>query len=123
MAEGSRSDDIDALVARAMKGERAALEGVLEAVAPSVHRFSVRMCKNAADADDVLQDTLLSVANHLGEFEGRSSFSSWVFALTRSACSRKRRGLKNRPPVSDEGLFETEDAAPTPEAQAADHEL
>lgn len=111
------------LVARARKGDREALEAVLGTVAPSVHRFSVRMCKNVTDAEDVLQDTLISVANHLGEFEGRSSLSSWVFALTRSACARKRRGLKNRPPVSDDALAETPDTAPTPEAQAADHEL
>src|SRR6476661_1520808 len=63
------------------------------------------MCKDTHDADDVLQDTLLSIATHLPEFEGRSSLVSWVFALTRNACARRRRGLKNRPPVS-------EDAAP-----------
>jgi RNA polymerase sigma-70 factor (ECF subfamily) len=117
------SSDIGELVARARKGDRGALEAVLGTVAPAVHRFSLRMCKNAHDADDVLQDTLISVANHLGEFEGRSSLSSWVFALTRSACARRRRGLKNRPPVSDEGMADTPDIAPTPEAQAADHEL
>ena len=115
--------DIGELVARARKGDRQALEAVLASVAPSVHRFGLRMCKSAHDADDVLQDTLISVANHLGDFEGRSSLSSWVFALTRSACTRKRRGLKNRPPVSDDLLAETPDAAPSPETNAANHEL
>ena len=81
------------------------------------------MCKNAHDADYVLQDTLLNVANHLSEFEGRSSLSSWVFALTRSACARKRRGLKNHPPVSEEHLAEERDLAPDPESQAAHQEL
>jgi RNA polymerase sigma-70 factor (ECF subfamily) len=116
-------NDLNELVARARSGDREALERVLAAVAPSVHRFGLRMCKNVHDAEDVLQDTLLNVANHLGEFEGRSSLSSWVFALTRSACTRKRRGLKNQPPVSDERMAEAPDHAPTPEARAADHEL
>ena len=115
--------DLDALVVRARKGDRAALEEVLARVAPSVHRFSTRMCRNVHDAEDVLQDTLLSVANHLGEFEGRSSLTSWVFALTRSACTRRRRGLKNQPPLSDAHLMRTEDHAPSPESQAADQEL
>lgn len=66
---------------------------------------------------------LINIANHLGEFEGRSSLSSWVFALTRSACTRKRRGLKNRPPASDDAVAETPDHAPNPEARAADQEL
>lgn len=117
------ASELDALVARARTGDRAALEAVLAAIAPSVHRFGLRMCKNAHDAEDVLQDTLVSVAAHLGEFEGRSSLSSWVFALTRSACTRRRRGLKNRPPVNDDRVAETPDHAPSPEARVADQEL
>lgn len=110
-------------IARARRGDREALEAVLAAVAPSVHRFGLRMCRNVHDAEDVLQDTLVNIADHLGDFEGRSSLSSWVFALTRSACARKRRGLKNQPPVSDEHIAATPDPAPSPEARAADQEL
>lgn len=117
------SNDIDDLLARARKDDREALEAVLAKVAPSIHRFAVGMCKNADDADDVLQDTLINVAHHLGDFEGRSSLSSWVFALTRSACTRRRRGLKNRPPVSDDKLANEPDVARSPEAQVADREL
>lgn len=115
--------NLEALLARARKGDREALEAVLASVAPAVHRFGLRMCKNAHDAEDVLQDTLINVAKHLGDFEGRSSLSSWVFSLTRSACARKRRGLKNRPPVNDEHLAEEPDLAPNPEARAAHQEL
>jgi RNA polymerase sigma-70 factor, ECF subfamily len=115
--------DLPELVARARKGDREALESVLASLAPSIHRFGLRMCKNVHDADDVLQDTLIAVANHLGEFEGRSSLSSWAFALTRSACSRKRRGLKNRPTEGDGAIAAMADHAPTPEARASDHEL
>ena len=123
MAAPPSSDELTKLVARAREGDREALEAVLAVVAPSMHRFGRRMCKNAHDADDVLQDTLMSVAKHLGDFEGRSSLSSWVFSIARSACARKRRGLKNRPPVSDEHVAETPDVAPNPEVRAADHEL
>jgi DNA-directed RNA polymerase specialized sigma24 family protein len=49
-----------------------------------VLRFSRRMCKSVADADDVLQETLLQAATRLPEFEGRASLSSWLFALARS---------------------------------------
>lgn len=117
------STELSELVARARQGDREALERVLATVAPSIHRFGLRMCKNVHDAEDVLQDTLMNVAAHLGEFEGRSTLSSWVFALTRSACTRKRRGLKNQPPVHDDQVAEAADTAPTPEAQAASDQL
>jgi len=119
------ASDLDALVARARSGDREALEAVLASVAPAIHRFGLRMCKNVHDAEDVLQDTLLNVVNHLGEFEGRSSLSSWVFSITRSACTRKRRGLKNRPQtsMSDESAGDPPDDAPSPEARASGQEL
>ncbi len=115
--------DMESVVERAKKGDRAALEEVLAEIAPQVHRFGLRMCKNGHDADDVLQETLLAVTKHLGDFEGRSSLSSWVFTLARTACARRRRGLKNRPPESEEGRPEAPDPAPSPEVRAADQEL
>ena len=112
-----------AVIQRAKAGDAAALEEVLSRVAPAVRRFGVRMCRNPDDADDVLQDTLLSIATHLPEFEGRSSLSSWVFTLARTACARRRRGLKNRPPVADDRADERRDETASPEERAADREL
>lgn len=114
--------DLEPLLRLAQKGDRRALEAVLATIAPSVHRFGLRMCRNAHDAEDVLQDTLLNVARHLSDFEGRSSLSSWVFALTRSACSRKRRGLKNQSHGDDSPLALLEDTRPSPEANAVSRE-
>lgn len=116
-------NDLVVLVERARGGDRAALESLLVQLAPAIHRFGMRMCRNAHDADDVLQDTLLSVTTHLGEFEGRSSLSTWAFMLARTACARRRRGVKNRPPVGDDGVVETADQAPDPEARAQAYEL
>jgi RNA polymerase sigma-70 factor, ECF subfamily len=113
----------DTLVARARNGDAAALEELLTRIAPAVRRFGIRMCRSPHDADDVLQDTLLTISTHLSGFEGRSSFSSWVFALTRSACSRMHRGLKNRPLVNADDVPEQRDDAPTPEEHATDRQI
>lgn len=112
-----------ALIDRARAGDRAAIESLLQEVAPLVQRFGLRMCRHKQDAEDVFQDTLLSVTTHLHEFEGRSSLASWVFTLARTACSRKRRGLKNQPPVSDESVRESATHLPTPEDDAGAQEL
>ncbi len=114
---------MDPLIDRARQGDAEALQELLQSVAPSVYRFGMRMCKSAPDAEDVLQDTLLAIAQHLGDFEGRSSLSSWVFALTRSACARRRRGLKNQPMAHDDEAPEPQDEAPSPEEGAARREL
>ena len=113
---------MEPLVERAQAGDAAALEALLGELAPSIQRFGMRMCKNPPDADDVLQDTLLTIATRLPEFEGRSSLTSWVFTIVRTACLRKRRGLKNQPPVDSEGV-EQADPGASPEAITADREL
>jgi RNA polymerase sigma-70 factor, ECF subfamily len=112
-----------AVVARAQAGDRAAMEQLLGSVAPSIRRFALKMCKNETDADDVLQDALLSIAQNLGTFEGRSSLPSWAFALTRSACTRRRRGKKNQPAESEDVLSTHAATEPDPEDRAVTSEL
>jgi len=112
----------DATIERARRGEAEAMEGILLAVTPVVERFVRRMCPGR-EADDVLQETLLSVLTHLDRFEGRSAFTSWVFALTRSACSRRHRGQKNQPHEGDDTMATLADVAPDPETRVADGEL
>jgi RNA polymerase sigma-70 factor (ECF subfamily) len=112
----------DTLIERARAGDAAAMEALITEVAPSAERFARRLCPGA-DVDDVLQETLLSLVTHLDRFEGRSALKSWVFAITRSACSHQRRGLKNRPHEGDDAVAEVPDAAPDPEQRAAGDEL
>ncbi len=109
------------LIARAQRGEPAAIEELLGDVAPRVRRFGRRFCGTAHDADDALQDTLLAVAEHIGQYDGRASLASWVLTLTRNACLRRRRGLKNAPPEPD--APDVPDRAPGPEARAEEREL
>lgn len=92
-------------------------------VAPMVRRFAGRMCRDDADADDVLQDTLVAITKNLPSFEGRSALSSWVFLLARTACSRRRRGAGARATLGVEALEEAPSDAPSPLAEAEQHEL
>lgn len=81
------------------------MEQLLKELAPVLGRYGRSMCRHETDAEDVLQEALLAVAQNLPTFEGRSSLSSWAYTLARTACIRKRRGLKNQP-------FAPEDTAP-----------
>jgi RNA polymerase sigma-70 factor (ECF subfamily) len=112
-----------ALIERARAGDRTALEQLLEEIAPLVHRFGLRMCRHAADAEDVLQDTLLSVVDHLQEFQGRASLASWVFMLARTACARRRRGLKNQPHLTPDAAGELASSDSSPELATGQKQL
>ncbi|MEZ4329570.1 MAG: RNA polymerase sigma factor [Polyangiales bacterium] len=109
----ARSDE--ALIERAKSGDGAAMQALLTELSPSVRRFGQQLCRHEADAMDVMQDTLLAVASHLGDFEQRAALSSWVFALARSACNRRRRGLKNQPHLPESTVLHHADDGATPE--------
>lgn len=94
---------------------------LLTELGPKVHRFGLKLCSSTADAEDATQETLLHLSTQLADFQGRSTLSSYAYAVVRSACQRKRRGLKNHPHEElDEALPDTEG---TPEQRAAQREL
>jgi RNA polymerase sigma-70 factor (ECF subfamily) len=112
-----RSQELE-LVRAAQAGDRAAILALVERYQSSVYRFSKRMCPTAHDADDAVQETLLAAVQKLGEFRGEASFSSWLFTIVRSSCTRRTRAL-NRSPVMEP--VELADDAPRPD-ELVDHQ-
>ena len=86
--------DADAeCVARAQNGCLEAFEELVRRHSQLIFRTLAAMLGNAADAQDAMQDTLLNAFKHIGAFEGRSKFSTWLVSIARnSALQRLRRG-------------------------------
>ncbi len=111
----SRTHTDAELLERAQRGDGEAMETLLREIAPSAKKFGQQLCRHEADAMDVMQDTLLAVASHLADFEQRAALSSWVYTLARSACNRRRRGLKNQQHLPESAAPERSDDEATPE--------
>jgi RNA polymerase sigma-70 factor (ECF subfamily) len=62
---------------------------------PLLHRTAYRYLGNAADAEDAVQDALLSAYKHLDQFRGQAQVSTWLVAIV-SNCARMQ--LRRRPP-------------------------
>jgi RNA polymerase sigma-70 factor (ECF subfamily) len=63
-----------------------------------IYRLAFKMIGNQTDAEDVLQNTFLKVFQHLKEFEGRSSLSTWIYRIASNEALMLLR--KRRPEVS-----------------------
>jgi RNA polymerase sigma-70 factor, ECF subfamily len=85
------------LVEAARAGDRPALDLLLARHQPRVYRFGLKMCRDAEDAKDVLQDTLLAAARGVRDFRGGASLSTWLYTIARSFCIKKRRRSKFAP--------------------------
>ena len=88
-------ESLEALAARAVSGDRVALERVCERLRDPIFRLSLRFLSDPADAEDCTQEILIQVITHLGSFEGRSKLTTWVYRIaSRYLLRTKRRGAE-----------------------------
>jgi RNA polymerase sigma-70 factor (ECF subfamily) len=69
---------------------------------PRLRKMARRMLSNQQDSEDALQDALLLAYQKLNQFEGRSSFSTWLYSIVRNTSMAHYRKTASRPTVSIE---------------------
>ena len=67
----------------------------VEALIPPLQRFARSLAQNAADADDLLQDTLERALGRAHQFEPGTNLKAWMFTIMRNRfyteCRRRQR--------------------------------
>jgi RNA polymerase sigma-70 factor (TIGR02960 family) len=84
------------LMARARGGDGAAFRELTEPFHRDLQVHCYRMLGSFQDAEDALQDTLLSAWQGLGAFEGRASLRTWLYRIATNRCLNARRSLSRR---------------------------
>ncbi len=85
------TDDTSELVARAKRGELAALDAIAREQLPRVERLLRRMLGPRSDIEDLVQEVFLELCKSLGRFRGESSFSTFVGGITVHVAQRAMR--------------------------------
>ena len=112
------------LIEAVRAGDEQALTALLSRHAPRIYRYGLKMCRDPEDARDVVQDTLLAAARGVRDFRGASSLSTWLYAVARSFCLRKRRGAQAAPntcSLEDETDVEETPSLESPPDEAVAH--
>lgn len=119
--------ETDRLLAAAKLGDRHALEELLTRYQGDVLRFGLKMCGHPEDAQDVLQETMLTAARSISRFRGEAALSTWLYQIARSFCIKKRRRLRHEAEAGgNQETCETETLAhdsENPEEQLAARQL
>jgi RNA polymerase sigma-70 factor, ECF subfamily len=76
----------EALVRRAVAGDRAAFTELVRRHERRMFAVAVRMLGREEDALDATQDAFLTVYRKLEQFRGESAFSTWLHRITVNAC-------------------------------------
>ena len=72
-----------------------AFETLVRSHADAVYGHALRFFGDTGAAQDAAQEVFLKVHRSLGDFDGRSAFSTWLYRITRNVClDMFRRGRK-----------------------------
>ena len=84
------------LIRRARAGDGEAFREVTEPYLRELQVHCYRMLGSFQDAEDALQDTLLTAWQGLGGFEGRASLRTWLYRIATNRCLNARRSASRR---------------------------
>jgi len=136
MASTDKETEIE-LARDLLAGNMGAFDRFVEAFHSRLFQYTMLVCGQREDAEEVAQDTLLKVFENFGRLREPEHVRAWVFRIARNACLMKRRKSSFAPtqelsldelmPVAGdrggERKFELPDRAELPDTQLLRSEL
>ena len=107
-----KDEDFD-LIQAINSGQVERFHDLVKRYEQKLYNFSLRMCRNQSDAEDMVQDTFLNVFRYLKDFRYESKFKNWLYKVGASTCFKKRRKSKFAP----EKELSLDEFRPSDEAQ------
>jgi RNA polymerase sigma-70 factor (ECF subfamily) len=89
----------EALAHLAGNGNAAAFDEIYSRHRSFVYSVALRMTGNAADAEDLTQESFVSVLRRVGSFRGEASFTSWLYRIVINQVKMHFRYRSSRPEI------------------------
>lgn len=78
------------LVEAARKGDKEAFDRLMSRYQDYIYRLMMRACSHPEDAEEVTSEAFLRAYQNLAQFEGRSSFVTWLGKIAANLCLHRR---------------------------------
>jgi len=121
-----RDEDPDAsdFLGRLRAGDARAFEELVVGQQHRVFGVALRMLNNAAEAEEIAQETFLRAHRSLAEFRGDAKLSTWLYAIASRLCLNRLASADRRVArPGDETLLRVADEGGGPDAHAERGEL
>jgi RNA polymerase sigma-70 factor (ECF subfamily) len=89
------------LVTRVKNGDLQAFEELVSRHSRRVYRTLVAIAGSAEEAQDAVQDTFLKAFEHIGDFQNRSKFSTWLTSIASNTALQRLREQKRFESLND----------------------
>ena len=90
------ASEAPAVLARARQGDSEAFRTLVEKHSRNAFRLAYRMTGNEQDAEDVVQESFLRAYRHLGRFEARADFGTWLYRIVANCAVELLRTRQSR---------------------------
>jgi RNA polymerase sigma-70 factor (ECF subfamily) len=101
------------LMRRIRSGDKAACAECIELHSPGIYALALRLMRNPAEAEDIVQETFLSAFRGIAQFDGRSTLRTWLYRIAYTAAMMRLR-RKEPESIQVEEASEPEGGAPVP---------
>jgi RNA polymerase sigma-70 factor, ECF subfamily len=91
-------------------GDRAEFARMVDAYYQPIYRLALRMTGSEQDAEDVLQTTFLKALQHITNFEGRSSLSTWLYRIAANESLMLLRRRRTNFSIEESSLMAEDDS-------------
>ena len=126
-AESWTDEDI---VGRVLAGEVVLFELLMRRHNQRIYRAIRSILRDDSETEDVMQETYVRAFEHLGQFEGRARFSTWLTRIAVNEAIRRSIARGKLDPLEpeivereDQGMPAFQQPSPTPESNASQSEL
>jgi len=90
------ASEVPAVLARARQGDTEAFRLLVERHSRTAFRLAFRMTGNEQDAEDVVQESFIKAYCHLGRFQTRADFGTWLYRIVANCAVDVIRGRQSR---------------------------
>ncbi len=105
--------DEQQIIKAAQSGDRKAMAELVKAYEKTVYNFAFKICRDQDKAENIMQETFLSLVKSLHQFYGNSKLSTWLYRIVANHCLMEARKKKYESISIDEdnGLYDSSYAA------------
>ncbi|MDP1873228.1 sigma-70 family RNA polymerase sigma factor [Phenylobacterium sp.] len=98
---------IQSLIALSLAGDGAAYARLLALLAPRLRAYFSRRLPDPADAEDLVQETLIAIHTKRATYDSRLAFAPWVYGIARYKLIDhfRRRGVRRHVPLEAAGVL------------------
>ncbi len=97
--------DLNQAILLLKKADPSSVQAALELLQGTLFSFSMKVCGHREDAEDTMQEVMVSSLPHLAKIEDSRALSVWLYTAARNRCWRNRKRDSYRKSVALEDLM------------------